>query len=120
MPSMLTLFDAPVMETSCPQRSASTVPLQSLALLNSDFVRTCARALAERLDADAGPGDNRRIERALLLTSGRPPLPTELAESLKFLQLQRQEYRGANDAELRAWTDWCQMLLAGMATLYVE
>src|SRR5262249_6963113 len=46
--TFLQLFDAPAMVTTCGKRSPSTVPLQSLALLNSEFVRARARGLARR------------------------------------------------------------------------
>ena len=54
--TLLELFDAPVMVNNCAVRSTSTVPLQSLALLNSDFVRSRAAAFCgdDRLAGD-GP-----------------------------------------------------------------
>ena len=36
--SLLEVFDAPSIVTTCPRRLPSTIPLQSLCLLNSDFV----------------------------------------------------------------------------------
>ena len=39
MLTLLQLFDAPALVGTCSTRTTSTVPLQSLALLNSDFVR---------------------------------------------------------------------------------
>ena len=36
--SLLEVFDAPSIVTTCTRRSPSTIPLQSLSLLNSDFV----------------------------------------------------------------------------------
>ena len=120
MPSMLELFDAPIMVTSCPQRNTSTVPLQSLAMLNSKFVRHCAGELARRLEREAGADNRLRIERALLLAAGRAPWPAELQASEKFLSKQRAVYADEEDAEQRVWTDFCQMLLAGSNVLYIE
>ena len=37
--TFLQLFDAPSIVTTCGKRTPSTVPLQSLALLNSEFAR---------------------------------------------------------------------------------
>ena len=120
MPSMLKLFDAPEMVTSCPQRDTSTVPLQSLAMLNSQFTRSCARQMAHRLREEAGANDREQIERAVLLAAGRAPWPVELRASLEFLSKQRKAYAQEADADHRVWTDFCQMLLAGSSALYIE
>ena len=47
--SLLTVFDAPSITVNCVQRPASTMPLQSLGLLNSQFVVAQAERFAERL-----------------------------------------------------------------------
>src|SRR5262249_36667645 len=59
--TMLELFDAPALASNCSFRVSSTVPLQSLALLNSDFARGRARAFAERLEHEAGSDPERRM-----------------------------------------------------------
>lgn len=46
--SMLTAFDAPVMDLNCERRPSSTVAAQSLMLMNSETVLQYARKLAER------------------------------------------------------------------------
>ena len=46
--SFLTAFDAPVMETNCAARQTSTVSPQALMLMNSDFVLSQAKLMAER------------------------------------------------------------------------
>ncbi|HIN95155.1 MAG TPA: DUF1553 domain-containing protein, partial [Planctomycetes bacterium] len=48
--TLLELFDAPSIVSNCSQRSKSTVPLQSLALLNSEFMLARSAAFAKRLD----------------------------------------------------------------------
>ena len=53
--SLLEVFDVPSIVTTCTRRSPSTIPLQSLSLLNSDFVTTRARKLAARLDSGTAP-----------------------------------------------------------------
>ncbi len=49
--TFLQLFDAPSIVTTCGKRSPSTVPLQSLVLLNSPFARDRSKAFAARLGA---------------------------------------------------------------------
>jgi hypothetical protein len=123
--TILELFDAPAMATTCSLRNTSTVPLQSLALMNSAFVRARARAFARRLCARSpgDPGnasDQHRVERAFRLACGRLPRLEEATASSRFLTAQRQLYTQAKEAELQTWTDFCQMLLASNAFLYVE
>lgn len=67
--ALMQAFDAPVMETNCEIRPASTVATQALMLMNSDFILDQARALAaqqlatapsDQLLADAGLQLNER------------------------------------------------------------
>ena len=116
--SLLALFDAPSMVSTCGDRNRSTVPLQSLALLNSAFVRQRATAMARRLLREYPTGESDRITRAFRLALGRPPASAERAATAEFLRKQQLVY-GA-DADRKTWTDFCQMLFASNAFLYVD
>ncbi|MFO0846262.1 MAG: DUF1549 and DUF1553 domain-containing protein [Gemmataceae bacterium] len=118
--TLLQVFDAPALVGTCGKRSVSTVPLQPLALLNSEFVRARARALARRLAGEAGPAVGGRLALAFRLTWARPPLGEELAACKEFLNNQRAQYAREKGGDDRAWADLCQMLLASNAFLYVE
>jgi hypothetical protein len=118
--TFLQLFDAPSIVSTCGKRSPSTVPLQSLAMLNSEFARERARGFATRLAAEAGVDAGKRLELAFTLATARPPLESERAACEKFLAAQRSAYAKEKDVDARAWTDLCQMLLASNAFLYVE
>ncbi len=121
--SLLDVFDAPSIVTTCTRRLPSTIPLQSLSLLNSNFVVARAGKLAHRLDRDCGADAvDARIARAFLLVVGRAPSQNERDATRRFLEAQPARYPGlaAPDARLRAWADFCQMLLASDAFLYVE
>lgn len=139
--TLLQLFDAPSMATICARRSRSTVPLQSLALLNSEFVRRRAASLAARVLA-AEQSDENRIGLALMCVAGRAAESAEQQACREFLARQRAAVSASNgpmsegpmsegpgsdgavsDAavlEHALWTDLCQMLLASNAFLYVE
>jgi hypothetical protein len=110
--TFLQLFDAPAIVSTCGKRSPSTVPLQSLALLNSEFARLRAKAFAVRV--------NKVSLAAFRMTAGRAPTNVESAACEKFLAAQRQLHAKEKDSDDRAWTDLCQMLLASNAFLYVE
>ena len=118
--TMLDLFDSAKMNPNCVQRTGSTVPLQSLALLNSDFVRTRSRAFARRVTAEAGPNQAGRITLIFELACGRPPHSGERASAEEFLQEQSTLYAGKTNAEQSVWTDFCQMVFASNAFLYIE
>ena len=96
---LLEVFDAPSIVTTCTRRSPSTIPLQSLCLLNSDFVIRRARNLARRVDreesrrSDGRSDQDARITRAFLLCINRPPDPDELSAARRFLEAERE--RGA-------------------------
>ena len=117
---MLEAFDAPSIVFNCTARTSTTVPLQSLKLLNSAFVRARAKGLAQRaLKVSSIPVDE-RIRLTFRMTFGRVPTPDELVASREFLASQPEEYSGQANAIELAWVDLCQMLLASNAFLYVE
>jgi hypothetical protein len=118
--TMLELFDAPSIVATCGTRTTSTVPLQSLAMLNSQFARLRASELSRRLDREAGNDTQRRISLAFRLTAGREPTPEALSASKRFVAAQRTVYEKEKDCDHLAWADFCQMLLASNAFLYVE
>ena len=63
-----------------------------------------------------------RINQAFLLTIGRAPDPDERIAARRFLETQPSRYPGAAEPEgrHRALVDFCQMLLASNAFLYIE
>jgi hypothetical protein len=118
--SQLGLFDAPTLAINCAQRTVSTMPLQSLTLLNSEFAVNRGKQFASRLDREAGVEATRRITQAFVLTTSREPSADEQASSLRFIDEQAKEFGGADESRQRAWADFCQMLLASNLFLYVE
>ncbi len=126
--SLLEVFDAPSIVTTCTRRVPSTIPLQSLSLLNSDFIVARAERLAIRLeqectaDTDADDPTDSMVNHAFKLTVGREPDATERTVARRFLETQPSRYPGLarNDSRHRALVDFCQMILASNAFLYVE
>lgn len=117
--SLLKVFDAPAVATVCTGRPSSTVPLQSLALLNSDFALSCSEAFAKRLLAETDGSPDALVRRAWNIAVGRDPTQVEQAVAIRFLAAQSQQYSG-DRATQSALADLCQMLLASNAFLYVE
>ena len=82
---MLTLFDFPDPNLSSEQRTTTTVPLQQLFVLNSDFMVRNARALVARLNSGKETDDSSRIRTVFPLLYGRPVTQRELQLGLGFL-----------------------------------
>lgn len=114
MPS-LELFDAPTTTDSCALRTQSTVPTQSLVLMNDEFVEEQAGHLARRAVAEAGDDRTRIVERLFLITLSKKPSPERLRESLDFLT-QREK---ASDKET-ALRDLAHVLLNSSEFVYIE
>ena len=97
------------------------MPLQSLSLLNSDFAVKRGRSFAKRIHREAGESAEARVRLAFVLATGHECNDEEWIETLQFIRDQRQVYAGEGDtAESRAWADFCQLLLASNACLYLE
>jgi hypothetical protein len=79
----LQLFDFPTPNISAEKRFTTTVPLQRLFLMNSDFMQVEAEEMVKRI---AGEPDNRaRIRKAYSLIYGRAPSEKEIALGLEYL-----------------------------------
>ncbi len=86
MPTVMEMFDAPELISSCPQRGVSTVALQPLYLLNSGFMMHRAEVLAKEVSQTAGNDPARQVETAFLTTLGRQPDKDEREQAIAWLQ----------------------------------
>jgi hypothetical protein len=89
----LALFDAPDGSATCTRRVRSNSPLQALILLNDEAFLEFARALASRVIGEASADDRERVNYACRLALGRSPSPAESERLLRYLSLQRDEYK---------------------------
>lgn len=127
--AVLDTFDLPAMEPNCDRRNASTVAPQSLMLMNSEFVVTHARYLAERLRKEAGEDAKAQIIRAWRLAFAAEPSEAELAAALEFVTAQTDHFQKnpppgekdkPADPKQLALASWCQALLSANRYLYVD
>ena len=95
----LQLFDFPSPSQSAEQRFATTVPLQRLFFMNSDFIQQHAERLAEKV-ADL-PDDAARIEKVYRLLFGRTPTADELKAASAFLQAEALKQYDDRKAEAK-------------------
>jgi len=87
--SILDQFDGPDRNSSTAKRGSSNIPSQALFLMNSQFVREQAEALAVRLEKETAD-DEARIKRAFQLAYSRDPEATELNSLTEFLASYRE------------------------------
>src|SRR5205823_1701555 len=106
LPEALTVFDFPDPSLIIGERATTTIPAQSLYLLNNPFVIRQAEGLAERLLAGEAE-DADRLARAYLLCYSRPPSAKELKNAQKFL-----EAYGRRHSRRATWAALCQALFA--------
>jgi mono/diheme cytochrome c family protein len=85
-PGTLEVFDAVEQGTVTGDRSVTTVPSQSLFMLNNAFVRKNALKLAEKLLSDATLTDEARVSKAYKRVLGRLPSDTEIAGAISYIR----------------------------------
>ncbi len=112
VPEALTLFDFPDPSLILGERPTTTIPAQSLYLMNNPFVIRQADALAGRLLAGEG-SDTDRLTRAYQLCYSRLPSATELHNAQKFLA----DY-GRNHPRRATWVALSQALFASAEFSY--
>ena len=80
----LQLFDFPSPNLSAEKRFTTTVPLQRLFLMNSDFVEQQAELIARRTEFE--PDATARVKKIYQLVLGRNPADSELTTGLEYLR----------------------------------
>ena len=115
--SLLQVFDAPSIVFNSTRRARSTMPLQSLSQLNSEFVIARSQSLARRLKEGLA-SDSDRMRRLFVLTTGQQATDDDLASSLRFLSMSEGE--ADSTGREAAWSGLCQLLMISNAALYLD
>jgi hypothetical protein len=111
------VFDIASPDSSTPRRPRTTIPQQSLFLMNSPFAIEQGQALANR--QDIGPIADRDAKIAALYRAAlaRSPSSEELAVAQRFLEGASADQTGA---QLSPWEQLAQMLLMTNEFAYVD
>jgi mono/diheme cytochrome c family protein len=123
---MLRLFDFPDPNITSGRRVETTVPLQQLFVLNSEFMVGAARAVADRLGATSPTGrdDAEAIRRAYLLLYGRAATDREISLGLAYLRTPEpsatDDPQAKDPTDLSRWERYAQALLAANEFLFVD
>ncbi len=100
-------FDLPENSVSCARRNESIVAPQALSLLNSTLTIEASRALASRVQGEAGDDLAKQVDRAFALVLQRPP---DQEEQRACAELVRQ----------RSLVELCRALLNLNEFIYVD
>jgi hypothetical protein len=112
----LRLFDFPDPNLTSERRISTTVPMQQLFVMNSEFTIREAKSLAERVQREVTSDDGMRIELAYRLLFARMPSESERKLGLEFLQTATL----SPDAKLTPWDRYAQALLASNEFAFVD
>ncbi|HLK55474.1 MAG TPA: DUF1553 domain-containing protein [Chthonomonadaceae bacterium] len=111
---MYRTFDLASPDTSSAQRFRTTVPQQSLFMMNSPFVVEQARALAKRPEIASQTDETARIRALYRLLFDRTPEPDEITFARHFLRGVEEVHPAnaqATSKLLTPWEEYVQTLL---------
>lgn len=110
-------FDQPDPDSSCPVRYVTTVPTQSLGLLNGEFANEQAEAFARRLQKEAPNDVAAQVTRAIRLTTGRTPNAEEMKHDVAFIARLKEKHKLD---DLKALTQYCLLCLNANEFMYLD
>ena len=118
---LMTMFDAPEPTQSVGERISTTVPTQSLAMMNSPFVRQQAEKLAQRIRSSKELPPATSVDLAYRIAFSRVPSDTERTQMLAFIDAQRSIVAGDPTANMdQALVEFCQVLLCLNEFVYID
>jgi hypothetical protein len=124
--TFMQVFDYPVIDVNCTRRSSSATPLQSLTMINSEFLTDSAASLARRVEALAGDDAPlpKLIETAYQLAFSRIASDNEAEFAREYIHQQKELYMNSgvsgDDASKRTLENFVHMLLCSNEFLYVD
>jgi hypothetical protein len=112
---LLRLFDFPDPNITSAARSVTTVPLQQLFVLNSDFMSVRAKAFAERVQKDMDADVGQQITYAFELLYGREADEQDIILGTEFLEAVAE-----SDNMQSAWEQYALALLSANEFLFID
>ncbi len=110
------LFDRPDALMSCARRETSTTAPQALLMMNSEFARATAAALAERALHETSGDTTQTLPLLFRLCYARPPSHEELAAAARFFE----QASTAEQTPRAALADFCLALLNANEFVWVD
>ena len=118
---LMTMFDAPEPTQSVGERISTTVPTQSLAMMNSPFVRQQAEKLAQRIRPTKDVPIATSVDLAYRIAFAHAPSDSERNQMLAFIESQRSV--AGTDAGTNiepALVEFCHVLLCLNEFVYID
>jgi hypothetical protein len=112
---LLRLFDFPDPNITSAARSVTTVPLQQLFVLNSDFMSLRAKAFAARVQKDMDADVAQQITYAFEILYGREADEQDIMLGTEFLKAVAE-----GDNMQSAWEQYALALLSANEFLFVD
>ncbi len=123
VPEVLAVFDMADPSLIVGKRDVTTVPTQALFLMNNPFVFKQAEEMAKRILGQSGLDQTGRINLAYRIALGRLPSERERSDLARYIDDYRKSIATANpkgNAQLAAWTSFCQLLFQSGEFRYVD
>ena len=111
----LASFDWADTDNTCDVRFVTTVPTQTLTMMNSKFLNDSAEVLASRIqtEASATPG---RVARAIQLATSRPATNQDIADGVALIE----QYTKNGITEAQALHRFCLLVLNLNEFVYLD
>ena len=123
-PRDLAAFDLPSGVQVQGRREITTLPTQTLFLLNSEFVVERATKLAVQLLSQSGSSNQDRIQDAFRTLLQRQPSRAEIQQTSVYLQsVERRLSKSVQDSDertIQVWASFCQAMLMTNEFRYVD
>jgi hypothetical protein len=118
LPNLLRTFDFASPDQSAERRPNTSVPQQSLFLMNSPFVIEQAKAFVARPEIQSTAEPRQRITAIYRLLFTRPPDENELAAGVEFVAA--AEANKTNADKLTPWQQYAQLLMLTNEFMFVD
>lgn len=118
---LMTMFDAPEPTQSVGERISTTVPTQSLAMMNSPFVRQQAERLSQRIRPSKETPLATSVDLAYRIALARLPVESERTQMIAFIDNQRSIL--GNDPVAgteQSLVEFCHALLCLNEFVYID
>jgi hypothetical protein len=117
---LLRLFDFPDPNLTSERRALTTVPMQQLFTLNSEFLVAQSRALSARLQQANLPDDEARVDCLYRWVFGRAATERERGLGRAFVSKSLPEGVSATEVKLTRWEQLSQALLSTNEFVFVD
>jgi hypothetical protein len=117
---LLRLFDFPDANLTSERRTLTTVPMQQLFVLNSEFMVAQSQALAARLQKESLADDDARVDQLCRWVFGRAATEAERKLAREFLGKSLPEGVSATEVKLTRWEQLSQALLSTNEFVFVD